>query len=168
MSTSAKCFSQSTKVLPPQSHGGNLPSRGSSSNSTANSSLLVRSSVPFHTPHLRNPRSVTNQTPEYFISTQDCAILHVSALLHSEVSSERLFGFAERWNFNQLLAIYREMFPDRKFPADVEGLVEDETVVPTERAEEVLGWLKEGKGWDSLDSAVREMSEQFAHGVWKD
>ena len=60
------------------------------------------------------------------------------------------------------------MFPDRKFPADVEGLVEDETVAPTERAVEVLGWLKEGKGWDSLDSAVREMSEQFAHGVWKD
>ncbi|KAF2678484.1 dihydroflavonol-4-reductase, partial [Lentithecium fluviatile CBS 122367] len=99
--------------------------------------------------------------PQYFISTQDCSLLHIAALLYADVSSERLFGFAERWNFNQLLAIYRVQYPERKFPEDVEGLVDDGVRAPTQRAEEVLGWVKDGKGWGGLEGAVREMSEQF-------
>jgi hypothetical protein len=43
----------------------------------------------------------------------------------------------------------------------MEGLVDDGVVAPTERAEEVLGWVKEGKGWDPLDKAVKEMCVQF-------
>ena len=43
----------------------------------------------------------------------------------------------------------------------MENLVDDWTVVPTERAEEVLGWVKGGNGWDGLKGAVKEMSTQF-------
>lgn len=82
-------------------------------------------------------------------------------MLYSEVSSERLFGFAERWNFNKLLAIYRKTYPDRKFPGDVPGLGVDGVQPPRERAEEVLRWAKNGQGWDGLEGAVKEMSEQF-------
>lgn len=64
-----------------------------------------------------------------------------------------------------MLAIYRKAYPDRKFPDDVPGLVEDLTEPPTARAEEILRWIKEdGKGWDSLESQVVEMAEQFAGG----
>jgi hypothetical protein len=102
---------------------------------------------------------------EYFVSNQDCALLHVAALLYSDVTSERLFGFAQRWNFNQLLAIYRKEYPDREFPDDVEGLVDDGVKVPSERAEEVLRWVKGGSGWDGLYQSVKEMGEQFYEGT---
>ncbi|KAF2244429.1 dihydroflavonol-4-reductase [Trematosphaeria pertusa] len=100
-------------------------------------------------------------TPQYFISTQDCAVLHIAALIYSDVASERLFGFAERFDFNKILAIYRKLYPDKKFPEDVPGLVDDGVKVPSERAEEVLRWVKDGEGWTRLEDAVGEMSAQF-------
>lgn len=94
--------------------------------------------------------------PQWFISVQDTALLHISALIHAEVNGERLYGCAERWNWNSLLAIYRKVVPVRDFPADVEGQGMDRVVVPRERAEEVLGWVK-GGGWDGLEGSVGEM-----------
>ncbi|KAF2644862.1 dihydroflavonol-4-reductase [Massarina eburnea CBS 473.64] len=100
--------------------------------------------------------------PQYFISTEDCALLHISALIYAEVGPERVFGFAAPWDFNQLLAVYRKEYPTRTFPDDVPGLVTDGTKPPRERAEEVLKWVKEGgEGWDSLEKSVKEMAEQF-------
>lgn len=55
------------------------------------------------------------------------------------------------------------MFPHRTFPEDIPGLVDDGCEPPTERAEEVLRWIK-GEGWSSWESQVREMGEQFDKG----
>ena len=98
--------------------------------------------------------------PQWFISTTDTALLHISALIHSEVTSERLFGFAETFNFNQMLEIFRGLHPERKFPEDTEGLGTDRMTVPNQRAEEVLKWLK-GRGWDNLETSLKEMSESW-------
>ncbi|KAF2444992.1 aldehyde reductase [Karstenula rhodostoma CBS 690.94] len=104
-------------------------------------------------------------TPQFYISTQDSALLHVAALLNPAIASERIFGFAERWDFNKLLAVYRARYPERQFPADIEGLVDDKCVPPSERAEEILKWIKDdGKGWDTLEDMAGEMAEQFASG----
>jgi hypothetical protein len=102
----------------------------------------------------------TEVETEWFISTQDCALLHIAALLYAEVSSERLFGFVEPWSFNRLLAIYRKQYPGRKFPEDVKE-VPDGVKAPIGRAGEILGWVKEGKSWDTLEEAVKEMCAQF-------
>ena len=104
-------------------------------------------------------------TPQFYISTPDTALLHVAALLHPSVSSERIFGFAQKWDFNKLLAIYRKTYPDREFPADIPGLKDDGSVPPSERAEEILRCVKRGEGWDGLESKVVEMAEQFASGA---
>lgn len=98
---------------------------------------------------------------EYFISTEDCALLHIAALIFSDVSSERIYGFAQQWDFNKILAIYRETWPDKKFPEDATIEAADGVKPPRERAEEVLRWVKNGEGWDNLDKAVKEMGEQF-------
>ncbi|KAF2006825.1 NAD(P)-binding protein [Amniculicola lignicola CBS 123094] len=99
--------------------------------------------------------------PQYFISLTDTALLHISALIHSDVHHERLFGFAQPYTFNDLLAIYRKLFPGKKFEEDIEGLGEDKMKVPNQRAEEVLGWVKKGgdggQGWEGLESAVGGM-----------
>jgi hypothetical protein len=101
--------------------------------------------------------------PQWFISTTDTALLHISALIYGEVASERLFGFAEPFNCNQILAIFRSLYPDQEFPKDTEGLGVDRMSVPNQRAEEVLKWLK-GTGWDSLETALQETSENWVIG----
>lgn len=61
--------------------------------------------------------------------------------------------------------MYRAQCPERSFPVDVEGLVDDKCVPPSARAEEILKWIKEGgKGWDALEDVVGEMAAQFASG----
>jgi hypothetical protein len=98
--------------------------------------------------------------PQWFISVLDSALLHISALIYDDVNGERLFGFAERWDYNDLLEIYRKHYPGKTFPANVQGLGTDMTTPPTARAEEVLKWVK-GKGWDVLEKSVVAMSKDW-------
>jgi hypothetical protein len=81
-------------------------------------------------------------------------------LIHEDVKSERLFGYAERWNYNDLLAIYRKHHPEKTLPESVNGLGKDMVKPPTARAEEVLKWVK-GKGWDGLEESVKAMSKDW-------
>lgn len=97
---------------------------------------------------------------EYFVATQDCALIHIGALIYSDVHNERLLAFAETFNWNQILSIYRKLYPNRKFSDDKDGEAVDKSVVRSERAEEVLKWMK-GAGWTKLEDSVKEMSEQF-------
>ena len=98
--------------------------------------------------------------PQWFISTEDDALLHVSALIHSDVDSERVFGFAEPWNYNQMMDIWRKQYPGRKFADNIEGMGVDRMKVPNERAEELLRWVK-GAGWDSLEQSLKDMAENW-------
>ncbi|KAH3946374.1 hypothetical protein HBH98_057810 [Parastagonospora nodorum] len=103
---------------------------------------------------------VSNVPPQWFISVLDTALLHISALIHEDVNSERLFGYAERWDVNDLLSIYRKHHPEKALPEKVQGLEKDRTTPPTARAEEVLRWVK-GKGWDGLEESVVAMSKDW-------
>jgi hypothetical protein len=98
--------------------------------------------------------------PQWFISNVDCALLHVSALIYSDVNSERLFGFAEPFTFNKMLDLYRKLYPEKKFPEDTEDLGVDRMNVPNQRAEEVLYRVK-GAGWDTLEESLKEMTENW-------
>ncbi|USP73898.1 uncharacterized protein yc1106_01172 [Curvularia clavata] len=96
--------------------------------------------------------------PQWYVNTVDCALIHVAALIYSDVESERLFAFAEPWSYNKVMGIWRKMYPERKFPEDIEGLGEDRMRVPNQRAEELLRRVK-GDGWESLKMSLKEMSE---------
>lgn len=98
--------------------------------------------------------------PQWFISPNDTAILHISALIHGEVESERLFAYAERFSYNNILAIYRRLYPQKKFPEYLQDEGTDKMSVPNKRAEEVLRWVK-ASGWDSLEKSVKDMSEEW-------
>ncbi|KAH7400849.1 hypothetical protein DE146DRAFT_693473 [Phaeosphaeria sp. MPI-PUGE-AT-0046c] len=98
--------------------------------------------------------------PQYFTAVRDAALVHIAALIYEDVKSERLFVYAERFNFNDLLAIYRKNYPDKTFKDDIPGLGRDMVVPPTARAEEVLKWIK-GSGWDSLEESIVAMSKDW-------
>ena len=71
-----------------------------------------------------------------------------------------MFGFAEPYDWNQVLGIFRKLYPDREFPADRTGVKLDKMTVPNQRAEEVLTWVK-GSGWASLEESLKVMGDQF-------
>jgi len=51
---------------------------------------------------------------------------------------ERIFAFSKPFNWNDVLALLRELRPDHSWPEDVEGLGRDMTTVSTEREEMLL------------------------------
>jgi nucleoside-diphosphate-sugar epimerase len=91
--------------------------------------------------------------PQWFIDVVDTAKLHVAALIEPSVKGERILGYAEPFNWNDLLAIFRRMFPGKQFIDDMH-LGKDVSRVSNERGGELLRKLY-GHGWTSLeDSAV--------------
>jgi nucleoside-diphosphate-sugar epimerase len=94
--------------------------------------------------------------PQYFIDVRDAAKLHVAALLDPETSSERLWGFAEPYNWNTVLAAFRKIWPEKKFLEDLEGLGWMEIVPPTESALRVLRNVYGQEGWIGLEKTLRD------------
>lgn len=84
-----------------------------------------------------------NIHPQYFIDVQDAARLHVAALIAPDVKNERLLGFSESFNWNAVLNIWRQGFPGRVFPRDVEY---------------------RGSGWDDTDATE---AQQRAESIMK-
>lgn len=99
---------------------------------------------------------VTGVPPQYFIDVRDTARLHVAALVDPGTSSERLWGFAEPYNWNSVLAVFRKMWPLKEFVEDLEGLGSDESVLDTEGALGALERVFGQKGWIGLEQSMRE------------
>ncbi|KAI1167834.1 aldehyde reductase [Nemania serpens] len=98
--------------------------------------------------------------PQYFVDVEDDALLHVAAVIHPGIESERIFAFAEPENGNVLLAILRKLYPDRTFPADFQSDEDLSDIVPIKRAEAILRDM--GKdGWTSLEESVRRTTEDL-------
>ncbi|KAF2428314.1 aldehyde reductase [Tothia fuscella] len=93
--------------------------------------------------------------PQYFVDVEDVGILHVVGLTHPEVSSERIFAYAEPFTFNDILDVFRKNFPDRKILDDFVDLSRDLSIVPPrERAEELLKEFGQEHGFKSLEESV--------------
>lgn len=98
--------------------------------------------------------------PQYFIDVVDNAKLHVAAAIHANAVDERLFGYAEPWNWNDILAMLRKWFPEKTFIDDME-LGRDISTVANGRA---LGLLKEVYGmerWTGLEESVKANVQCF-------
>ena len=93
--------------------------------------------------------------PQYYVNVQDNARVHVGALIGPDVKNERLFAFAHPYNWNDILAIFRELYPEQKFISDYPNLGRDLSKVANERAEELV--KRFGRpGWTSLKDSVKD------------
>lgn len=100
---------------------------------------------------------------EYYVDVRDIARLHVIALLNPEVKNERIFGFAEAFNFNDILAILRKNIPQKTFQEDWPGLGRDlSTVAPKARSIELLKSIARD-GFVTLEQSV--MDHVVEHGL---
>ena len=87
---------------------------------------------------------------------RDDAKILLMALTEHDVNNERLFAYAEPYNWNQVLAIIRRLYPDRKFADDIPGIGKDLSKPPSKRAEELLKRCNQPAGWTSLEQSLRD------------
>lgn len=54
--------------------------------------------------------------PQFMIDARDCALLHVAALVHPHLESERVFGYAHNKTWTDWIARLKRMYPEHAFP----------------------------------------------------
>lgn len=94
--------------------------------------------------------------PQYYINVQDNARVHVAALIYEDVKNERLFTFAHSYSWNDILAILRKLYPQKKFIEDLPNLGEDKSKVANQRAEALLKRFAGPPGWTSLEQSIKD------------
>lgn len=87
--------------------------------------------------------------------------LHVGALLLSDVKSERLFAYAARFTINDILSIFRNTSPGKKFRNDVADTKPDRTEVPNKRSGEVLRLISVPR-WATLKECLEGLVKQWS------
>ncbi|KAF6807413.1 aldehyde reductase II [Colletotrichum sojae] len=91
--------------------------------------------------------------PMYYVDVQDTGLLHVAGAVLPDVEGERIFGFAEPYNWNKVLGILRKQNPDRKFHDDYHSDEYPLFIKPRDRAEELL--RRFGRpGWTPMEESI--------------
>jgi nucleoside-diphosphate-sugar epimerase len=96
--------------------------------------------------------------PQWYIDTRDTGMLYVAALTASGVDRKRIFGFGERYSWNQVAEILRKLYPENEI-APVENYGCDQTEVPTYALELLQGLGQEG--FVNLEESVKANVESF-------
>ncbi|CAM1501447.1 Fc.00g034310.m01.CDS01 [Cosmosporella sp. VM-42] len=93
--------------------------------------------------------------PQYAIHAKDVGQLHVAGAIHPDVKSERVYGYAHKFNWDAVLDILRKQNPERKFVHNFHS-GETKTVIKTgDRSEQLLRDVS-GHGWTSLEHIVKD------------
>lgn len=101
---------------------------------------------------------------EYFIDVQDCARLHVAAVIHPEVIWKRIFAWAEPYNYDIILDILRKQNAGKEFVRNVQNGVDLHIVEPRARAEQLLRGMGRA-GFTSLEDSIWMNSEDLRSTV---
>ncbi|KKZ68352.1 hypothetical protein EMCG_05972 [[Emmonsia] crescens] len=98
--------------------------------------------------------------PQYYVNVRDNALVHVAALIYADVRAERLFAFAHPYNWNDILAVMRKLYPDREFIDDLPDLGRDLSKITNQGAEDLLRRIS-GSGWAGFEETIKEATEDF-------
>ena len=89
------------------------------------------------------------------VNVKDTARLHVAALLDPDVQNERILAFAYPFNWNDILAVLRKIYPDKKFLKDIENAPRDLSRLDNSRGASLLKAFGR-PGFTGLEETVRE------------
>ncbi|OKL57224.1 hypothetical protein UA08_07384 [Talaromyces atroroseus] len=92
---------------------------------------------------------------------KDCALLHVAAVLDPEVRNARLVGWGEYCNWNDILAIMRRLYPERKFMDDIPGLSRLQLTTDCSQSLALLEKWNGQQSWRSLEQTVTDNMESI-------
>ncbi|KAI9723450.1 MAG: hypothetical protein M1828_004180 [Chrysothrix sp. TS-e1954] len=98
--------------------------------------------------------------PQYYVNVADNAKVHVAAMLMGDVERERLYTWAEPFNFNDLVNTMAQlekegMKPGKQLPTTVEGIGRDLSTVDTKRPLELLSRMGQ-EGWTGFRESTRD------------
>ena len=91
------------------------------------------------------------------------ARLHLAALIDPDVNHKRILAYKEPYTWNQVLAIFRKLYPNRKFVDDLPDQGEDKSTVDTRRPEEILKRFGDN-GFTGLEQSIAWTVERLAKG----
>ena len=89
------------------------------------------------------------------IDVKDTARLHVAALLDPGVENERILGFAYPFNWNDVLAVLRKIYPNKSSLPDFENNSRDLSRLDNARGAELLRAFGR-TGYTGLEESVWE------------
>ncbi|KAL1858997.1 hypothetical protein VTK73DRAFT_7715 [Phialemonium thermophilum] len=108
----------------------------------------------------RGDTSLLHHMPAFIsVNMRDVALLHVAAALDPTVDNARIQAWAQPFNWNDILAILRKLYPNRTFVDDLPGLPDKSEVQLTTDVSEALALLKKWggqDGWISLEETVAD------------
>ena len=79
------------------------------------------------------------------------------------MNSERILAYNEPYNWNEVLSIFRKLYPDRKFVDDLPDQGADLSTVSTERSEGILRRMGVD-GFTGLEESLKRTVEHTAKG----
>ncbi|KAJ6483967.1 hypothetical protein C8R45DRAFT_1148101 [Mycena sanguinolenta] len=93
------------------------------------------------------------------VDVRDVASIHLAALLSPSTEGKRIWAAAHRFEINDILAIWREEFPERKFVEDLKFPPQPKITLELALSEELLKAF-EGRSWLSLkESAIANVQD---------
>jgi hypothetical protein len=92
---------------------------------------------------------------EHYVNAQDTGLIHLGALTLPSVAGQRLWAAAAPYTLNEILAIFRKLYPSRTFPEDSEPS-QDLTLIDRSKGEAILRQLGQ-EGWQSLEVSIEQI-----------
>ncbi|KAJ5606603.1 hypothetical protein N7510_009384 [Penicillium lagena] len=90
------------------------------------------------------------------VNVRDAAVLHVAAVLDSEVKNARLQAWGPYCNWNDILAIMRRLYPDHEFVPDLANMARLDLSTDLSKPLALLEKWTNQKGWSSLEEITAE------------
>lgn len=92
---------------------------------------------------------------------EDTARIHLAALLHQNLRSQRLFAYAKPYTWVSMQNVMKKLYPHKEFSSDLPNSVLDRSIIA--EAERTEGLLKAmGRhGWTTVEDCVRNNTEDL-------
>jgi hypothetical protein len=85
--------------------------------------------------------------------------MHVAAILDPDVRNQRIHAWSAPFNWNDILAIMRRLWPERKFIDDLPGLGKMLGTVDDRLGVSLMKKWAGQDGWTSLEQGIMETME---------
>ncbi|KAL7935659.1 hypothetical protein V8C35DRAFT_321262 [Trichoderma chlorosporum] len=95
-------------------------------------------------------------TSSVYVHVKDVAVLHVATVLDEDTKEERIQAWAHPFNWNDVLAIFRRLYPTEKILDDFPKSEPFTTTIDEEVPLRLLKKWAQQDGWKSLEDAVRD------------
>lgn len=86
---------------------------------------------------------------------KDTARLRVVGLIDPDVENERILSFVEPFNWNDILACLRKIYPKKRFLEDIKDELRDLSKLENSRGAALLKAFGRPR-WTSLEESVRD------------